>query len=191
VEADRIGNAFTEAARNLGRSAAGPYVEAVRAAAVLLCEALSAGHRVLVFGNGGSGADALHIAGDLVGRFVRDRPPLPVIALTANQAVITAWSNDHAFESVFARQIEALGRPGDVAWGISTSGHSPNVVIGLSRARELGLRTLGLTGEAGGAMAVHCDVVMRAPASETPRIQEVHVVTYHAICAELEVRLFP
>jgi D-sedoheptulose 7-phosphate isomerase len=156
----------------------------------LLSDALQADRRVFVFGNGGSAADALHIAAELVGRFSFERPPLPVVALTANQAVLTAWSNDHGFESVFARQIEALGRAGDVAWGLTTSGNSQNVVLGLRRARQLGLRTLGLTGGSGGAVSEHCDVLVRPPVVNTPRVQEVHVVAYHAICAALEVRLF-
>lgn len=145
---------------------------------------------LLAFGNGGSSADAQHLCAELVGRFVRERRALPAIALTTNQALLTAWSNDYQFDDVFARQIEAFGRPGDVAFGISTSGNSPNVVNALKRARSLGLRTIGLTGAGGGAVAPHCDVLMAVPLTETPRIQEVHLVTYHALCAALEDRLF-
>jgi D-sedoheptulose 7-phosphate isomerase len=112
------------------------------------------------------------------------------VALTTNQALLTAWSNDYQFDDIFARQIEGLGRPGDVAWGISTSGNSANVVNGLRRARELGLRTIGLSGSGGGRMAEHCDVLMAVPLQQTPRIQEVHLVTFHAICGALEQRLF-
>jgi D-sedoheptulose 7-phosphate isomerase len=115
---------------------------------------------------------------------------LPVIALTANQAVLTAWSNDHSFDTVFARQVEALGQTGDVAWGISTSGESPSVLNGLQRARDLSLRTVGLTGQSGGRMLDLCDVLMQAPAVVTPRVQELHVVTYHAVCAALESLIF-
>jgi D-sedoheptulose 7-phosphate isomerase len=148
------------------------------------------GAGLLAFGNGGSCADAEHICAELVGRFLIDRKPLRAMALTTNQAFLTAWSNDRAFDDVFARQIEGLGRPGDVAWGISTSGNSPNVVNGLRRARELGLKTIGLTGQGGGRMAEHCDVLMAVPLVDTPRVQEVHLVTYHVICAALEQRLF-
>jgi D-sedoheptulose 7-phosphate isomerase len=166
------------------------YLQRVGGAAEIIREALASQGKLLTFGNGGSSTDAQHIAAELVGRFQRERKALPAIALTANQAILTAWSNDHSFDDVFARQIEALGRPGDVAWGISTSGNSPNVVNALRRARELGLKTIGLTGAGGGRMAEHCDVLMAVPLTDTPRIQEVHVVTYHAICAALEERLF-
>jgi D-sedoheptulose 7-phosphate isomerase len=179
-----------QASESLKRVSDSPYESAVTAAVDLLHDALSGGHTLLVFGNGGSSADAQHLCAELVGRFQRERPALAAMALTVNQAILTAWSNDYHFDDVFARQIEALGRPGDVALGISTSGNSPNVVNALQRARERGLRTLGLTGQGGGRMAPHCDVLMAVPLSETPRIQEVHLVTYHAICALLEERLF-
>jgi D-sedoheptulose 7-phosphate isomerase len=117
---------------------------------------------------------------------MRERQALPAIALSTNQAVLTAWANDYSFDAVFSRQIEAIGRPGDIAWGISTSGNSPNVVEALKVAREHELLTLGLTGKSGGRMAQFCDVLMAVPLTETPRIQEVHLVTYHAICAIVE-----
>jgi D-sedoheptulose 7-phosphate isomerase len=166
------------------------YPEAVERALDLLEDVFRGGRMLLAFGNGGSAADAQHLCAELVGRFLLDRRPLPAIALTSNQALLTAWSNDYRFDDIFARQIEGLGRAGDAAWGISTSGNSPNVVNGLRRARELGLKTIGLTGLDGGRMAEHCDVVMAVPLRETPRIQEVHLVTYHAICGALEQRLF-
>ena len=169
--------------------AAGDYSNSVVQAIDLLARALTSGHRVLVFGNGGSAADAMHIAAELMGRFNHDRAALPVLGLSTNPAFLTAWSNDVGFDSVFARQIEALGQPGDVAWGISTSGASANVVGALRRARELGLGTVGLTGHGGGEMAGYCDVLICAPALETPRVQEVHVATYHVICAAIERRL--
>lgn len=164
------------------------YAARVASAVELIATAFQQGRTVLVFGNGGSSADAQHICGELVGRFKHERKALPAIALSANQAVLTAWSNDYSFEDVFVRQLEAFGRPGDVAWGISTSGNSPNVVNALQRARQLGLHTLGLTGEGGGRMAEHCDVLLAVPLTDTPRIQEIHLVTYHAICAEVEER---
>jgi D-sedoheptulose 7-phosphate isomerase len=181
---------FRQASDALREVGEGPYEKTVTAAADLLVGAIANGHKLLAFGNGGSAADAQHLCAELVGRFQRDRRALPAIALTTNEALLTAWSNDHRFDDVFARQVEAIGRPGDVALGISTSGNSPNVVYGMKRARQLGLRTLGLTGRGGGRMAEHCDVLVCVPLTETPRIQEVHLVTLHALCAVLEERLF-
>lgn len=180
---------FREVADNMSRVADSAYVERVAATIDLLDDAFRSGHKLLVFGNGGSAADAQHLAAELVGRFAEDRRALPAIALTTNQAVLTAWSNDYSFEDVFARQVEALGLPGDVALGISTSGRSANVVNAMRRARELGLRTIGLTGERGGPIADVADILLAVPLDETARIQEVHLVTYHAICAALEKRI--
>ncbi|MGB7554930.1 MAG: D-sedoheptulose 7-phosphate isomerase [Candidatus Korobacteraceae bacterium] len=184
--AGMIASVFQETARNLEAIAKDSYIAEVCRAVESLWSCLRACGKLLVFGNGGSSADAQHICGELVGRFMCERRALAAIALSANQAVLTAWSNDYSFETVFSRQIEALGRPGDVAWGISTSGNSPNVVEALKVARQLGLSTIGLTGEGGGRMAQWCDVLMAVPLTETPRIQEVHVITYHAICAAVE-----
>ncbi len=181
-----IASVFQETARNLEAIAKDSYIEEVCRAVESLWSCLRACGKLLVFGNGGSSADAQHICGELVGRFMCERRALAAIALSTNQAVLTAWSNDYSFETVFSRQIEALGRPGDVAWGISTSGNSPNVVEALKVARQLGLSTIGLTGQGGGGMAQWCDVLMAVPLTETPRIQEVHVITYHAICAAVE-----
>ena len=179
-----------QASAVLRQVAESPYGDAVTHAIDRLEMAFGAGHTLFAFGNGGSAADAEHLCAELVGRFQGNRRALPAVALTANQAFLTAWSNDHGFKDVFARQVEALGRPGDVALGISTSGNSPNVINALRRARDLGMGTLGLTGRTGGRMAEYCDVVMAVPLDETARIQEVHLVTYHAICAALEDRLF-
>jgi D-sedoheptulose 7-phosphate isomerase len=156
----------------------------------MLTEAFLGGKKLLVYGNGGSASDAEHICGELVGRFLKERRGLPAIALSSNQSVLTAWGNDYSFDSVFERQVQALGQPGDVAWGISTSGNSANVVRAHRMAKELGMRTIGLTGLGGGELGPWCDVLLAAPVRETPRIQEVHLVTYHAICAEVEERLF-
>lgn len=185
-----IGPLLREVAAGLAAAADGAYAASVERAIDLLHEAFSAGGKVLVFGNGGSSADAQHLVAELVGRFSRDRAPLPAIALTTNQALLTAWSNDHGFDGVFARQIEALGHAGDVAIGISTSGTSANVVNGLRCARERGLRTIALTGRGGGAVAPLAHVLLAVPLDVTARVQEVHLVTYHGICAELERRLF-
>lgn len=181
---------FRQASRNMSEVADSDYVAAVARATDVLHDAFAAGGKLLAFGNGGSSADAQHLTAELVGRFSVERRPLPAIALTANQAILTAWSNDYSFDDVFARQVEALGHPGDVALGISTSGASANVLNALKRARDRGLRTIGLTGAGGGRMQDHCDILLRAPVTGTARIQEVHLVTYHAICAALERRLF-
>lgn len=180
---------FREVAANMAAVAESPYLDAIDRAAHLLVEAFQANRTLLVFGNGGSAADAQHLTTELVGRFRADRRGLPAVSLTANEGILTAWSNDRSFDEVFARQIEALGRPGDVALGISTSGTSTNVVKAMARARELGLRTIGMTGAGGGQVAQWCDVLLAVPFTDTPRVQEVHLVTYHAICAALDARL--
>jgi D-sedoheptulose 7-phosphate isomerase len=123
----------------------------------------------------------MHICAELMGRFLRERRPLAAIALNANQAILTALTNDYCYESVFARQVEGLAKPGAVVWGISTSGNSKNVVEALRTAHALGASTIGLTGDGGGAMAEHADVLLAVPLFATPRIQEIHVVTYHLI----------
>lgn len=186
----RIAATFRHTAANLETIGDGPYSEAVARAVDLLQHTLTHDGKLLIFGNGGSSADSQHIAAELVGRFIVHRKPLHAVALGTNTALMTAWSNDDRFDDVFARELEALGRAGDVAWGISTSGNSANIVAALRRAREVGLKTIGLTGRGGGRMAEYCDVLMAVPLTETPRIQEVHLVTYHAICAALEERLF-
>jgi D-sedoheptulose 7-phosphate isomerase len=185
-----ISDIFRKVALNMSDAADTPYVEAIERTVDVLSDAFQSGNKLLVFGNGGSAADAQHLCAELVGRFAAERGPLAAIALTTDQALLTAWSNDRGFEGVFSRQVHALGRPGDVAWGISTSGTSANVIDALKRARSLGLKTIGLTGRGAGALAPLCDVLMAAPVTETARIQEVHVVTDHIICAELERRLF-
>ena len=187
---DDLAALFREVAGTMARAADSSYIAAVARATELLTETFTSGRKLLVFGNGGSSADAQHLTAELVGRFAINRSPLPAIALTTNQAILTAWSNDCDFGDVFARQIEALGVPGDVALAISTSGKSPNVINGLRRARGRGLKTIGLTGESGGDMGSLCDVLLAAPATSTARIQELHLVTYHAICGALEQRLF-
>ena len=176
-------------AGNMTAVAGSAYPQTIGKAVDLILEAFGSGRKLLVFGNGGSSADAQHFTAEFVGRFVAERRALPAIALTTNQAILTAWSNDYSFDDIFARQIEALGMPGDVAFGISTSGKSPNVVNALARARDRGLKTIGLTGAGGAAMAPLCDVLLAVPLTETARIQEVHLVTYHAICAAVEGRL--
>ena len=186
---DSVSGIFRQIGEDLLRLSHSDYLKAVTEATRRLADAFDSGAKLLVFGNGGSSADAQHIVAELVGRFAAVRPPLSAIALGTNSALLTAWSNDTDYADALARELEALGQPGDVAWGISTSGNSPNVVNALERARGLGLKTIGLTGKSGGKVALHCDVLMAVPLAETPRIQEVHAVTYHAICAALEERL--
>ncbi len=147
---------------------------------------LRAGGKILAFGNGGSAADAQHLAGELVVRFLRDRPGLSALALTTDPSVITAVANDVGYAAVFSRQIEAHGRPGDVAFGISTSGTSPNVIAGLRLARERRLMTVALTGRGGGQLAGLADYLIDVPHSETPRIQEVHGMVVHILCQIIE-----
>jgi D-sedoheptulose 7-phosphate isomerase len=180
---------FRQVAANMAMVAESGYADGIARVVDLLDEAFASGRKLLVFGNGGSSADAQHLAAELVGRFDKERRALPALALTTNQAVLTAWSNDHSFEDVFARQIEALGAPGDIAWGISTSGTSVNVVKGLQQARARGLATIGLTGAGGERLRGLCDVLLAVPLRETARIQEVHLVTYHAVCAALDERI--
>ena len=151
-----------------------------------MAESLRGGGRVLAFGNGGSAADAQHLAGELVGRFRRDRAALSAIALTTDSSVVTAIGNDMGYDSVFRRQVEAHGRPGDIAVGITTSGRSPNVVQALQLARERGLVTMGLTGGGGGRLAGAVDYLIDVPHAETARIQEVHVMVVHVLCQIVE-----
>jgi D-sedoheptulose 7-phosphate isomerase len=166
-------------------------VRSVAAASRVIVRALRSSHKLLLFGNGGSAADAQHLAAELVGRYLRDRPALPAIALTTNTSSLTAIANDHSFDEVFARQIEALGRPSDVALGISTSGRSRNVLLGIKAAKRKGLVTVGLTGKVGGPFKALADYVILVPSEETPRIQEAHILIGHILCEILERELTP
>ncbi|TMA49089.1 MAG: D-sedoheptulose 7-phosphate isomerase [Deltaproteobacteria bacterium] len=157
----------------------------------LVAEALSAGRKVLLFGNGGSAADAQHIAAEFVGRFARERPALPAIALTTDTSTLTAIANDYGYEQVFARQLQALGERGDVALAISTSGRSPSVLRAVEACRERGVRTVGLTGGDGGPLATMVEVCLRVSAStHSARIQETHILIGHVICELVDRRLF-
>lgn len=156
------------------------------AIARLWADALARGGKILLFGNGGSAADAQHLAGELVSRFLVERRALAGIALTTDTSILTAIGNDYGFDRVFARQVEALGRPGDVAVGISTSGRSPNVLAGIDAARALGLTTVGFTGAGREGLAERVDVCFHVPSRHTPRIQECHLAAGHAICEIVE-----
>lgn len=151
-----------------------------------LAELLRGGGRIYLLGNGGSAADAQHIAAELTGRFKLDRRPLAAAALTTDTSALTAIGNDMGFESVFARQVEALARPCDAVWALSTSGNSPNVLAALRAARRIGATTIGFAGESGGAMAELCDLLLRVPHNESDRIQEGHILAYHYVCERLE-----
>jgi len=160
--------------------------EPVVAAAAAIVESLRSGGKLLLFGNGGSAADAQHVAAELVSRFARERRAFAAIALTTDTSILTAIGNDYAFDRVFARQIEGLGRKNDVAFGISTSGRSANVVEGLKAARAIGLRTIALTARDGGPAGAAADIHINVPSESTPRAQEVHITLLHVICDLVE-----
>jgi D-sedoheptulose 7-phosphate isomerase len=163
----------------------------VAEAARVLAATLQQGGKILLFGNGGSAADAQHLAAELVNRFQIERPPLAAMALTTDTSVLTSIANDYDFKEVFAKQIKALGRPGDAALGLSTSGNSLNVVQGLDAAREMGLATLALSGGAGGPVARAAQLALVVPSRSTPRIQEVHITIGHVLCDLVDFLLFP
>ena len=186
-------------ARYLGESAAAmqAFAESGEARAVLarmgeaVARALQAGGKLLIAGNGGSAADAQHIAGEFISRLMFDRRPLAALALTTDTSGLTAVANDYGYEHVFSRQIMALGRQGDVFLGISTSGRSRNMLCALDAARDAGLVCLGLTGRDGGPMRERCDLILEAPSSWTPLIQQIHITAAHLICALAERALCP
>lgn len=156
--------------------------EAIAAIAVTLAE----GKPMMVCGNGGSATDAMHITGELVGRFLKERKAINCICLSSNAAVLTAWANDYSYDSVFARQVEAYGNSGGVLLGISTSGNSTNVVRAFEVARSLGVRSIALTGEGGGKLASVCDLLIDVPSRRTPIVQQLHICIYHYICEQIE-----
>jgi D-sedoheptulose 7-phosphate isomerase len=152
--------------------------------------ALKAGSKILIFGNGGSAGDAQHLAAEFVNRFVIERPPLPAIALTTDTSVITSIGNDYDFSEIFSKQIRAIGQSGDIAWGISTSGNSANVLKALEVAKKMGLVTVAFTGKDGGQIAKVADLSINVSSSVTARIQEVHITAGHAICDLVDIKLF-
>ena len=180
-------HAHAEAAEAFFRSG----IEPVERTAAAFISALRAGRSLLFFGNGGSAADAQHLAAEFVNRFATERPGLSALALTTDSSVLTSIGNDLDFSRVYARQVEALGRRGDVAVGLSTSGRSPNVVEALRAARARRLVTVGFTGEPGGPMQDLCDHLIRVPCRATARIQEVHILVGHILCQLVEEALFP
>lgn len=159
-------------------------------AAHALTDCINNAHKVFIFGNGGSAADAQHLAAEFVNRFRIERAPLPALALTTDTSVLTSIGNDYSFDDVFAKQIAALGTKGDLAWGISTSGKSANVVRALETSRDTGMTTLGMTGR-GGQMATCCDLLLTVDADSTARIQETHITMGHILCELVDRILYP
>ena len=162
------------------------YIEEIRVVADICKNALDKGHKILFCGNGGSAADAQHLAAELVGRFVKERESLPAIALTKDTSILTAVANDYSYDDVFSRQVAGLGQAGDVLIGISTSGNSKNVVKATELARQKGLKTVAFTGEGGGKLGALCDAVIAVPSKTTARIQEMHIMVGHIICEIVE-----
>ena len=179
--ASRIRAHFAESAELKLAAAEAMAPQIVRAAA-LMTECLLADGKLLACGNGGSAADAQHLAAEFVGRFVRERAGLPAIALTTDSSILTAVGNDYGFEQIFARQIQALARPGDVAVAISTSGNSPNVLEGVKAARKAKAKTIGLSGKDGGVLAEEVDIAITIVSKSTARIQECHIAVGHLLC---------
>jgi D-sedoheptulose 7-phosphate isomerase len=165
-----------------------PLIPAIHALGERLRGCLNSGNKILLMGNGGSAADCQHIAAEIVGRYKRERRGLPAIALTTDTSILTSVGNDYGFEYIFSRQVEALCAPNDVVIGLSTSGNSANVVAGIETAKLAGAYTVGLTGAGGGRLADLCDVTLAMPSSDTPRIQEAHILIGHILCelAEME-----
>lgn len=165
------------------------FVDALSLTTDIVVNALRSGHKVLFAGNGGSAADAQHLATELVVRFLTDRPALPAIALTTDGSLLTAAGNDLGFEQIFSRQVLALGQKGDVLIALSTSGRSPNVLAACSAARERGMKVIGFTGAKGDMLAAQCDVALRVPSTTTALIQQVHMAAGHIVCAIAEEEL--
>src|SRR5262245_15437563 len=183
----RVTSVFEEIARNF--HALGKQAEVVEGIARTIADALRAGGKIMFCGNGGSAADAQHLAAEFLGRYLIERNPLPALALNVNASTLTAIGNDYGFDEVFARQVRGLGQPSDILVAISTSGNSRNVLRALEEARALRIATVGLTGEAGGKMLALCDHCVCVPSSRTPRIQEMHIAVGHMICELVEEAL--
>jgi D-sedoheptulose 7-phosphate isomerase len=190
---DPVAEHFRRSCETLARAADDAKLRTlIYAIADTITQAFRDGHKLLIAGNGGSAADAQHIAGEFLSRLYFDRNPLPAIALTTDSSVLTAIGNDYGFERIFERQLRGLGKPGDVFIAISTSGRSPNVIAALKAARAGGLTTIGFTGSrTDGFMQPLCDHYLAAPAEETALIQQIHIVAAHAICGLVERDLFP
>jgi D-sedoheptulose 7-phosphate isomerase len=188
---DMVAAHFQRSREALDRAAGdASLIAAIHEISATITRAFRAGHKVLIAGNGGSAADAQHIAGEFLSRLNFDRNPLPAIALTADTSVLTAVGNDYGFDKVFERQVRGLGRKGDIFIAISTSGASPNILAALKAARDIGVTTIGMTGNRDAAMTVLCDHCLAAPSPDTPLIQQIHIVAAHAICGLVEHDMF-
>ena len=184
-----VERSFVESIEAKRRCLKNNHESLIRAATVIV-EAFNNESKLMIFGNGGSAADAQHIAAEFVNKFMIERPPLPAMALTTDTSILTSVSNDYDFDDVFSKQIQALGIEGDVAWGISTSGEAANVLAGLRVARNRGLRTIGMTGSGGGKMAEFAQVLLGVDGENTARIQECHITMAHIICELVDYQLF-
>ena len=188
---DTVAVHFRRSLETLGRAADDARLRrTIHAIADAITQAIRNGGKLMLAGNGGSAADAQHIAGEFVSRLNFDRNPLPAIALTTDTSVLTAVGNDYGYEHVFERQVRGLGRPGDVLIAISTSGRSPNILAALKSARELGITAIGFTGAGERPITAYCDLCLAAPCVETPLIQQIHIVCAHAICEIVERDVF-
>ena len=184
-----VERSFVESIEAKRRCLKNNHESLIRAATVIV-EAFNNESKLMIFGNGGSAADAQHIAAEFVNKFMIERPPLPAMALTTDTSILTSVGNDYNFDDIFSKQIKALGMEGDVAWGISTSGGAANVLEGLRVARNRGLRTIGMTGSGGGKMAEFAQVLLMVDAENTARIQECHITMAHIICELVDYQLF-
>jgi D-sedoheptulose 7-phosphate isomerase len=190
IELSEIRDQLLESSR-IKKETAETQVEAIGQAARLFIQVLQSGGKILFCGNGGSAADSQHIAAELVGRFGKDRAALPAVALTTDTSILSSVANDYGYERVFQRQVEALGRPGDLLVGISTSGNSGNVVNAMEAARKMKMAIVVFTNASGGKMAGMADVAIRIPAENTARVQEGHITVGHILCDLVERKLFP
>jgi len=186
---DRIVKIFKESSQ-IKDVFIGENLDVIVAVVEAITAALKAGNKILLFGNGGSAADAQHLAAEFINRFIIERPPLPAIALSTDTSVITSIGNDYDFSEIFSKQIRAIGQAGDIAWGISTSGSSPNVIKAIEAAKKIGMVTIGLSGKDGGEIAKIVDYSLNVSSSSTPRVQEVHITVGHVICEMIDFKLF-
>lgn len=177
-----------ETLREVGRSfdRLAEHAEVIELAGEILISGLRSGGKVIFCGNGGSAADSQHLAAELMGRFMKDRAPLPALSLTVDTSALTAIGNDYGYEQVFARQLRGIGRKGDVLIGITTSGNSKNVVLALAAAREMGIKTIAFTGSKGGEAAIHADLCIKVPSDRTDQIQQMHIAIGHIVCGLVE-----
>jgi D-sedoheptulose 7-phosphate isomerase len=187
VSQDRISAHFQSSLAGLTEAVqSSDLLATTHAIARAVADALKAGNKLLLIGNGGSAADAQHIAAEIVGRYKQERPGWAAIALTTDTSALTAIANDYGFEQIFARQIQGLARRGDVLFALTTSGRSPNILAGLRTARDMGVTTIGFTGAKGESMRASCDHLFIAPTEDTPVVQQIHMMAMHAICDEVE-----